>query len=424
LPARVPLYLQAMGRVRAAAPVALFFALWLLLSGCGGDEQLPFGLQSQVAAPADRATVMAFAPDGRIFFGEQFTGAIRIIGADGEAQTEPFAQVDTTSYIGQDWGLTGLAIDPAFESNHFVYAFYTALLKPADPVPTDGSSPAVAPQGPIAKPVLVRFRDDNGVGVELTLVSDNFPETSQGHGDFNANGQIHFGPDGYLYVSVGDYDIFQEERDRVRSLDNPIGKLLRIDAATGGAAPGNPFAADPTADPRIFAYGFREPFDFAFQPESGRIYGTDNTTVSCEELNIIEAGKDYSWPDVGTFPFPDCTAGAGVDAIHIFAKEGVTPSEFLGSFVEVSGIDFVSGVEYPQLGDGLLVCELGTGVLRRLVLGGPNFEQVTANDVITTDCKRDVSVGPDGTIYYSTDAEILRLVAGAAVSQSPSARTP
>jgi glucose/arabinose dehydrogenase len=416
--------LLAMGRVRAAAPVALFFALWLLLSGCSSDEELPFGLASQVAASADRATVMAFAPDGRIFFGEQFTGAIRIINAEGEAQADPFAQVETTSYIGQDWGLTGLAIDPAFETNHFVYAFYTALVKPADPPPADGSSPAVAPQGPIAKPILVRFRDDNGVGVELTVISDNFPETSQAHGDFNANGQIHFGPDGYLYVSVGDYDIFQEERDRVRRLDNPIGKLLRIDAVTGGAAPGNPFAADPTADPRVFAYGFREPFDFAFHPENGRIYGTDNTTVSCEELNIIEPGKDYSWPDVGTFPFADCTAGAGVDAIHIFAKEGVTPSEFLGSFVEVSGIDFVSGDEYAQLGDGLLVCELGTGVLRRLVLSGPNFDQVAANDVLTTDCKRDVSVAPDGTIYYATDSEIRRLVASAAASEIPATRAP
>ena len=302
--------------------------------------------------------------------------------------------------------------------------FYTALLKPADPAPAEGVSPAAPPVGPIAKPMLVRFRDDNGVGVEPTVVSDNFPETSPAHGDFNANGHIHFGPDGYLYVSVGDYDIFQEERDRVRSLDNPIGKLLRIDAATGGAAPGNPFAADPSADPRVFAYGFREPFDFAFHPETGRIYGTDNTTVSCEELNIIEPGKDYSWPDVGAFPFPDCSAGGGVDAIHIFAKEGVTPSEFLGSFVEVSGIDFVSGDEYPQLGNGLLVCELGTGVLRRLVLGGPNFDQVTANDVVTTDCKRDVSVGLDGTIYYSTDSEIRRLVATAEASEIPATRAP
>jgi glucose/arabinose dehydrogenase len=413
-----------MARVRAVAPVALFFALWLLLSGCAGDKELPFGLESQVAAPADRATVMAFAPDGRIFFGEQFSGAIRIIGADGQAQAEPFAQVETTSYIGQDWGLTGLALDPGFANNHFVYAFYTALVKPADPAPAEGASPAAAPLGPIAKPVLVRFRDDNGVGVELTVVSDAFPETSPVHGDFNANGQIHFGPDGYLYASVGDYDIFGDERDRLRNLGNPIGKLLRIDAATGQAAPANPFAADPSADPRVFAYGFREPFDFAFHPESGRIYGTDNTTVSCEELNIIGPGMDYSWPDVGAFPFPDCAAGGGVDPIYIFTKEGSTPGEFLGSFVEVSGIDFVSEDEYPQLGNGLLACELGTGVLRRLVLSGPNLDQVTASDVLTTDCKRDVSVGPDGTIYYSTDSEIRRLVETAEASEIPATRAP
>jgi glucose/arabinose dehydrogenase len=398
--------------MRVAAAGAAFSALWLLFTGCaGGVEELPFGLDSEVVAEADRATVMAFAPDGRMFFGEQFSGAIRIIGADGQLQAEPFAQVQTTSHIGQDWGLTGLAIDPGFANNHFVYAFYTALIKPADPPPADGSSPVAPLQGPIAKPVLVRFRDENGVGVEQTLVSDAFPETSPAHGDFNANGHIHFGPDGFLYVSLGDYDIFQEEHDRLRSLANPIGKLLRIDAASGQAAPGNPFAADPNADPRIFAFGFREPFDFAFHPESGRIYGTDNTTVSCEELNIIEAGKDYSWPDVGAFPFPDCAAGGGVDPIHIFTKEGASPGEFLGSFVEVSGIDFLSGSKYAQLGNGLLACELGTGVLRRLVLGGPNFDQVTANDAITEDCKRDVSVGPDGTIYYTTETEILKLIA-------------
>jgi aldose sugar dehydrogenase len=398
--------------MRVTAAGAAFSALWLLFSGCaGGAEELPFGLDSEVVAEADHATVMAFAPDGRMFFGEQFRGAIRIIGADGQLQPEPFAQVQTTSHIGQDWGLTGLAIDPGFANNHFVYAFFTTLVRPADPVPTDGSTPAVPPQGPIAKPVLVRFRDENGVGVEQTLVSDAFPETSPAHGDFNANGNIHFGPDGALYLSLGDYDIFQEEHDRLRSLANPIGKLLRIDAATGQAAAGNPLAADPNADARIFAIGFREPFDFAFHPGSGRIYGTDNTTVSCEELNIIEGGQDYSWPDVGAFPFPDCAAGAGVDPIHIFTKEGASPGEFLGSFVEVSGIDFVSGTKYAQLGSGLLACELGTGVLRRLVLGGPNFDQVTASDAITEDCKRDVAVGPDGTIYYASETEILKLVA-------------
>jgi glucose/arabinose dehydrogenase len=402
-----------MGRVRAASLAALYLLLALLLSGCASAEKLPFGLDSEVAATADRPAVMAFAPDGRIFFGEQFTGAIRIIGADGQAQAEPFATVQTTSPAGQDWGLTGLALDPAFENNRFVYAFYTSLVNPGGPPPAEGASPA-APAGPTGKPVLVRFRDDNGVGVEMTVVSDNFPETSPAHADFNANGNIHFGPDGFLYVSVGDYDVFQDERDRLRSVNNPIGKLLRIDAATGAAAPDNPFAADPNADPRVFAYGFREPFDFAFHPETGRIYGTDNTTVSCEELNIIEAGKDYSWPEVGEFPFPDCNAGPGVDPIHGFTKEGAAPGDFLGSFVEVSGIDFLTGNKYPEVGGGLLACELGTGVLRRLTLGGPNFDQVTANDVLAEDCKRDVSVAPDGTIYYAAEGEIRRLTGGPA----------
>jgi len=392
-----------MAPVRAAASLFAFFALSMAFSGCASEEELPFGLQSQTVVAADHATVMAPAPDGRMFFGEQFSGAIKIIGADGKLQAEPFAMVETTSYLGQDWGLTGLAIDPAFKENHFVYAFYTQLISPAAPE-------ASPPLGPVARPTLVRFTDENGRGVNSTVISDKFPPTNAMHADFNANGNIHFGPDGFLYVSLGDYDIFADQADLLRKLDNPIGKMLRIDAKDGSAAPGNPFAADPSADPRIFAHGFREPFDFVFQPGTGRIYATDNTTVSCEELNIIEPGKGYGWPDVGQFPFPDCTAGNGVDGIYIFAKEGLNTSDFLATFVEVSGVDFVSAAKYPQLGDSLLVCELGTGVLRRLVLGGPNGEQVSANDVLVRDCKRDVTVGPDGMIYYSTETEIRKLV--------------
>ena len=393
-----------MAPVRVAAPMVAFFTLVLAFSGCAGEEQLPFGLQSQEVVKADHATVMAPAPDGRMFFGEQFSGQIKIIGVDGKLQADPFAQVETTSYLGQDWGLTGLAIDPAFKDDHFVYAFYTQPISPAAPE-------ASPPFGPVARPTLVRFTDENGRGVNPTVISDNFPLTSAVHADFNANGNIHFGPDGYLYLSIGDYDIFSDQPDVLRKLDNPIGKMLRIDAKDGSAAPGNPFAADPSADPRIFAYGFREPFDFAFQPGTGRIYATDNTTVSCEELNIIEPGKGYGWPDVGQFPFPDCTAGNGVDGIYIFAKEGVAnTSDFLATFVEVSGLDFVSGAKYPQLGDSLLSCELGTGVLRRVTLSGPNGDQVKANDVLVKDCKRDVTVGLDGLIYYATETEIRKLV--------------
>jgi glucose/arabinose dehydrogenase len=85
------------------------------------------------------------------------------------------------------------------------------------------------------------------------VISDDFPITSKAHPGYNAQGTIHFGPDKMLYLSIGDYD----DPVLVQDLSTPVGKLLRIDPATGEAAPDNPLAGDPEADPRIYAWGFR-----------------------------------------------------------------------------------------------------------------------------------------------------------------------
>lgn len=363
--------------------------LLLLASACGGDGN-PFDVKSERVTAADRAVAMAFAPDGRLFYAEQFTGAIRVINADGELLEEPFAQVEVANYLDLDWGLTGLALDPDFETNHYVYTFLTEPVEPLTPV---------------AKPVVMRFTDRNSEGVDPEVIIDDFPETLPAHAGFNANGNIHFGPDGFLYLSVGDYDT----RQLVQDLSTPVGKLLRVDKEDGSPAPENPLVDDPKADPRIFAYGFREPFDFAFEPATGALYGTDNTTVSCEELNLIEAGANYGWPDVGDFPYSDCQAGKGTKAIYLLAQEGMQPGDFL-SFVVVSGLEFASADVYPLLGDSLLVCESETKLLRRLTLSGQDLDQVTADDVIAEDCQFDIAVSPDGIIYYSNEEEIRRLV--------------
>jgi glucose/arabinose dehydrogenase len=357
---------------------------------------------------------MAFAPDGRLFFAEQFTGAIRILQADGTVQADPFAQLQVANYLDLDWGLTGLTLDPDFADNHFVYAFFT------EPVTEGGANPT-------GRPKLVRFTEENGKAADETVISDDFPETDSGHLGFNANGRIHFGPDGALYASVGDYDVFASARDRLADALEPIGKLLRLDPADGAPAGGNPFADDSSADQRVFATGFRDPFPFTFHPENDAIYGTDNTTGTCEELNIITPGDNYGWPDVGEFPFSDCSAGDQVDAIHLFSREGIEPVQHL-SFVEVSGLAFAPGSRYPALGDSLFVCESQKsvispataptkGVLRRLVLGGADFNEVSGNDLIVKDCKGDLAVAPDGTIYYANEGEIRRLLPGEAAGQ-------
>jgi glucose/arabinose dehydrogenase len=263
--------------------------------------------------------------------------------------------------------------------------------------------------------VLVRFTDRDGSGEDLTVISDDFPVSAQNKAGYNINGNIHFGPDAMLYLSMGDYD-YGADNSLVQDLASPIGKLLRIDPATGEAPADNPFADNAEADPRVFAYGFREPFDFAFDPKSEAIYGTDNTTVTCEELNIIRAGQDYGWPDVGGFPFGDCEFGDQVRAIHFFTREGKQRGEFI-SFVEVVGLAFAPGSRYPVLGDSLFVCEghrspidgkTSPGVLRRIVFAGDS--QIAADDLIVKDCKGDVETSPDGTVYYSTATQILRLL--------------
>src|SRR3989442_4231195 len=135
-------------------------SILLLLGSCGGGGSLPFGLESDVVAPADRAAIIAFAPDGRMFFGEQFSGNIRIVAADGQVQQEPFAQLQVANWLDLDWGLTGLAIDPDFETNHFVYAFFTEPIRQGGAAPTVGATPI----GAVGRPKIVRFTEQGGRG--------------------------------------------------------------------------------------------------------------------------------------------------------------------------------------------------------------------------------------------------------------------
>lgn len=393
-----------------ALTILLLLALLAAATGCGGggssSGQAAFGLKAEDVAAADNPSALAFAPDGRLFIAEQFTGNIRIVTADGRLLGDNFAHIDVADWLHEDWGLTGLALDPGFASNHYVYAFYTELQ------PSDANHP-------IGQPKLVRFTDQSNVGAAETTISSDFPQTRLDHQGFKTNGSIHFGPDGYLYITMGDYDyvktIGPNAKAYPQDLASPIGKILRVEPATGKAAPGNPFASESGSDARVFAYGFNRGADFAFSPQTKKMYGTDNTD-SCEQLNVIEAGKNYGWPDVGEFPFADCTAGRPVPGIYFLARPDMKPGDFQ-SPVNVAGIAFASGQHYPTLGDSLLVCEGAHAVpghdalslMKRLVLSGAAFDQVSSEDTVVNDCTRAITTSPDGVIYYANDSQVRRL---------------
>lgn len=370
----------------------------LVISGCGGggdggggdgpvvfrpDKTIP-GIQSElVATAADRVSSMAFAPNGRLFLTE-LSGNIRIVTASGELLPEPFAQIEVRT--GTEWGLLGIAIDPAFEENHYVYVYFI------QPVGSDPNQ---------ARPALMRLTAEGDIGTNPETLIE-FPMANpevQGH----VGGGIHFGPDGYLYISIGE----TQREELAQDLSHPFGKILRV-TRDGDPTPDNPFVDDPEADPRVYAYGLRNTFAFTFDPEGGGLYGADNGDVNCDELNIIEAGMNYGWPESfhrGEFP---CRNPGGVEAIYNYSLPGKEANESSSS-IAPTGLDFVSGEVYPALGDGLLACEFKTNFMRRLQFAGPDKDQVTDDSVVVEDCQVAVAASPEGIIYYSNGVEIRRL---------------
>lgn len=356
--------------------------------GCGDGGKKISGVESEPFVTAgDTVTSLAFAPDGRLFLTQQNSGNVVIVTPEGELAPEPFAHVDPAT--GQEWGLLGVAIDPEFEENHYVYIYFTE--------PAGGAN--------LARPVLMRFTDNGKRGENPERLIE-FPEANP-KVKAHVGGGLHFGPDGYLYLSIGE----TERKELAQDLSSPFGKILRL-TRDGEAAPDNPFIDEPGADPRVYAYGFRNPFAFTFDPDSARIYSSENGPSTCDELNIVEAGKNYGWPESGFTQAEElpCENPGAVEPIYHYALPGKKPNE-LPSNVAPTGVGFVSGEVYPALGDGLLVCEFNTQFMRRLQLAGPGKDQVTDDSVVVDDCTVAITSDSSGVIYYSSSrGEVRRLV--------------
>ena len=224
--------------------------------------------ETQIAGGLSSPTAMAIAPDGRIFVCEQ-GGRLRVV-KNGTLLTTPFLSlpVDSTG----ERGLLGVAFDPNFVTNRFIYVYYTA------------TTPNVHNR-------LSRFRANGDVvaaGTE-TVLADLDPLSSATN---HNGGAIHFGQDGKLYVAVGD----NANRDVAQSLTSLFGKLLRVNA-DGTIPSDNPFFSTTTGNRRsIWAVGLRNPFTFAIQPGTGNIFINDVGEVSWEEINRGVRGGNYGWP--------------------------------------------------------------------------------------------------------------------------------
>ncbi|HYF49026.1 MAG TPA: PQQ-dependent sugar dehydrogenase [Planctomycetota bacterium] len=225
---------------------------------------------SLVAGGIASPTAFDIAPDGRIFVCQQ-NGQLRIVKNNALLPT-PFLSVTVDS--SGERGLLGVAFDPNFSTNNFVYVYYT--------VPASGG-------GPYNR--VSRFTangDVAAVGSEALIVRlDNLSGATNHNG-----GAIHFGPDGKLYIAVGD----NANGANAQSLSTRHGKMLRLNS--DGSIPGdNPLLGSTSgANQAIWALGLRNPFTFAFQPGTGRMFINDVGQSTFEEINDGIAGSNYGWP--------------------------------------------------------------------------------------------------------------------------------
>ena len=247
----------------------------VLLSAVIGFEQggsaavIPSGFtDTQVVSGLTNPTAMALAPDGRIFIAQQ-GGQLRVV-KDGALLAQPFLTV-TVNASGER-GLLGVTFDPGFASNHFVYVYYTA------------TAPAIHNR-------LSRFTANGDValaGSETILLELDNLSTATNHN----GGAIHFGPDGKLYIAVGD----NANGANAQTLTNLLGKILRINA-NGTIPPDNPFVTQTTGrNAAIWALGLRNPFTFAFQSGVGRMFINDVGQNTFEEINDGIVASNYGWP--------------------------------------------------------------------------------------------------------------------------------
>jgi glucose/arabinose dehydrogenase len=315
----------------------------------------------------NQSTAMDFAPDGRLFVAEQ-AGAVRII-ENGLLLPTPFYTVSVNS--SGERGLLGLAFDPDFANNHYVYIYYTAT------TPTIHNRVSrITANGNVAVP-----------GSEVALL--DLPTAA---GSAHQGGAIHFGNDGKLYIAVGDH----VQPETAQSLSSMFGKMLRINS-DGTIPTDNPFYAQTTGLHRaIYALGFRNPFTFAVDSVTGRIFVNDVGNNDWEEINQLEAGGNYGWP---TCEGPQntgkgtCTSTSFIYPIHAY-------SHSVGS--AITGGVFYRGAQYPSQYVGDYFFSDYTGSWIRL-LDSENQEPGVDNPSSffrNASPPIDLKVGPDGALYH------------------------
>ena len=346
--------------------------LWVTTGFARAATGLPSGLQDALfVSGLSSPTAMQFAPDGRLFVTQQ-SGALRVI-KNGALLPTPFLTltVDSTG----ERGLLGVAFDPDFAANQFVYVFYTA------------TTPAVHNR-------ISRFKAngdvaDTSVGEVVLLDFDNLSSATNHNG-----GAIHFGSDGKLYAAHGD----NANGSNAQTLGNLLGKIVRMNPVSDPTAQvptDNPFFSTATGKNRlIWTLGLRNPFTFSIQPGTGLTYVNDVGQSTWEEINDARAGRNFGWPTTeGLFTaasFPQFT-----NPLLAYGHGAVAPA---GCAITGGAFYNPSTPTFPFVFQGkYFFADYCSGWIYYIDPASPATATLFAASI---SAPVDLKVGPDGSLYY------------------------
>lgn len=366
----------------------LFLSAVLLIAGLPGFAQAP-------AAPAGTAVVvrgltdpwaMAFLPDGRMLLTEK-AGQLRIASMDGRLSA-PLAGLPAVAASGQ-CGLLDVVLDPRFSENRRLFFTF------AEPGP-GGNSTAVGS---------ARLVDD-----QLQEVRTLFSQKPKMDSGSHCGARIVIDRQGHLLVGLGDRF---SGKDEAQNPGNHIGKVVRL--TTDGRAPAdNPFVGRAGAAPEVFSLGHRNIQGAALHPETGDVWASEHGPQGGDEINVVEAGRNYGWPLV-TY---GRNYGVGTRIGETGPKAGFEPPlhHWVPTSIAPSGMAFLRSDRYqarhPDWNGSLFIGALRGQALVRLTVDG---RRITAEQRLLEGQARirDVRQGPDGWLYLLTDGasgQVLRLL--------------
>ncbi len=355
-----------------------------------------------------RPWALAVLPNLDILVTER-EGHLRII-RNGVLDPQPISGVPEVNTGAVNSGLMDIVLHPRFEENHLIYFTYSKpmLGNPHDDFQGGPGGPPTTRDA--ASATLARARFDGGNTLED--VTDIFVADAWSQGTSAA--RIAFSRDGKIIMAVG-----MPTRHVIGTADdaqnpgNHSGKVLRLNE-DGTAPHDNPFVGREGYRPEIYALGIRNAIGLFVHPDTGQIWETENGPMGGDELNIIEAGRNYGWPVVsyGTDYSGNKLGGlSGTTSEHPWAPGMEEPLAFWMPSPALTGITFYTGDKFPTWKGNAFIGALGSGnlgsrQLHRIVFNEKGRVQRRGNRTLLVELKqriRDVRQGPDGFLYLTTD---------------------